>query len=73
MNRRTLLTVFLLGIIGFALPALAQSGKLSQVFGSGSRPRASLARRSRLVTSNEAVVKINKRYPGCTILNLKPV
>ena len=28
MNRRTLLTAFLPGIIGFALPALAQSGKL---------------------------------------------
>ncbi len=72
MNRRTLLTAFLPGIIGFALPALDQSGILRKF-------RVRLKTKSIIGTTieardqYEAVVKINKPYPGCTILNLKPV
>jgi len=74
MNRRTLLAAFLTGIIGFPLPALAQSGKLR-------RFQVRIKTKSKSVVNTtieardkyEAVVKINKRYPGSTILNLKPV
>jgi hypothetical protein len=72
MNRRTLLTAFLPGIIGSALPVFAQSGKLCDF-------RVRLKSKSVVSTTivardqYEAVVKITKRCPGCTILNLKPV
>jgi hypothetical protein len=72
MNCRTLLTALLAANFGFALPALAQLGKLRKF-------RVRLKSKSVVSTTieardqYEAVVKINKRYPGCTILNLKPV
>jgi hypothetical protein len=74
MNRRTLLTAFLPGIIGFALPALAQSGKLRRFHVRlKSKSKSIIGTTIEARDQYEAVVKINKRYPGCTILNLKPV
>lgn len=73
MNRRTLVAAFLMTTFGFALPALAQSGKLR-------RFRIRLRTKGKSVVNTtieardqyEAVIKVNRRYPGCTILNLKP-
>lgn len=62
MNRRTLLTAFLPGIFGFALPALASRANFAS-FGSGSRPRASSARRSRLVTSTKRSSRSSQYEP----------
>jgi len=76
MNRRTLLTAFLPGIIGFALPALAQSGKPRRFhvrLKSKSKSKSIIGTTIEARDQYEAVVRINKRYPGCTILNLKPV
>jgi len=72
MNRRTLLTAFLPGIIGFALPALAQSGKLRK-FRVRIKTKSIIGTTIESRDQYEAVVKINKPYPGCTILNLKPL
>ena len=60
-------------IFGFAPSVLAQWGMLR-------RFRVRLKTKSKSVVGTkieardqyEAVFKINKRYPGCTILNLKP-
>jgi len=49
MNRRTVLTAFLPGIIGFALPALARSGKLRRF-----RVRLKTKRKSVVGTTIEA-------------------
>jgi len=74
MNRRTLLTAFLPGIIGFALPALAQSGKPRRFHVRlKSKSKSIIGTTIEARDQYEAVVRINKRYPGCTILNLKPV
>ena len=57
---------------GFALPALAQSGKLRK-FRVRIKTKSIIGTTIEARDQYEAVVKINKRYPGCTILNLKPV
>jgi hypothetical protein len=73
MNRRAMMTTGLTAFFGFALPVLAQSGKLRQF-----HVRLKTKSKSIIGTTieardqNEAVVKTNKRYPGSSILNLKP-
>lgn len=71
MNRRTLLTAILTTFFGFTLPVHAQSGKLREY-------RVRLKTKSKSVVGTtieardqyEAVVKLQRRYPGSTILNL---
>ena len=73
MNRRAMLTTGLTAIFGFALPVFAQSGKLREF-------HVRLKTKSKSIIGTtieardqyEAVVKTNKRYPGSSILNLKP-
>ena len=73
MNRRTLLAALLTMVVGFTRPVHAQSGKLREF-------RARLRTRSKSIVGTtveardqyEAVVKLQRRYPGSTILNLKP-
>lgn len=73
MNRRTLLTALLMGGFGSVPAVLAQSGKLR-----GYRVRLKTKSKSIIGTTieardqYEAVAKTSKRYPGSTILNLKP-
>jgi hypothetical protein len=69
MNRRTLLTA----LVGIAPPLFAQWDK-------SHRFRVRVRTRSKSIIGTtieardqyEAVIKVQKRYPGSTILNLKP-
>lgn len=73
MNRRNLLTTILITFFGFTPRVHAQSGKLQEF-------RARLKTRSKSLVGTtveardqyEAVVRLQRRYPGSTILNLKP-
>jgi len=73
MNRRTLLTALLTAFFGAVPGVFAQSGKLR-----GYRVRLKTKNKSTIGTTietrdqYEAVAKTSKRYPGSTILNLKP-
>ncbi len=68
MNRRTLLIAILTAIFGFASALLAQSGNIRGYRGSKGILSTTIEARDQ----NEAVAKTSKRYPGSTILNLKP-
>lgn len=71
MNRRAMLTTGLTAILGFALPVFAQSGKLRE-FHVRLKTKSIIGTTIEARDQYEAVVKTDKRYPGSSILNLKP-